>query len=93
LVIYCHGLCNQRLQIIQQRVLTNANLLRLQKYSLYPQNDKSEAPTAVIARCVTDWLVKQPVPTSPIRAADVLSGDDLIQLSYDATARGCPTGC
>jgi len=81
------GYANQRLQIIQQRVLTNANLLQIvQKFNLYPQKEKSEAyDNKIVGR------MRQGIKVEPLSAnvTDPRSGASMMAtisftLSYDA---------
>jgi len=81
------GYANQRLQIIQQRVLTNASLLQIvQKFNLYPQKEKSAAlDNKVVAQ------MRQGIKVEPLSAnvTDPRSGASMMAtisftLSYDA---------
>jgi len=81
------GYANQRLQIIQQRVLTNANLLLIaQKFNLYPKDDKSEALDAKVVAKMRNGIL---VEATSANVTDPRSGRSMaatisFQLSYDA---------
>jgi len=80
------GYMNQRLQIIQQRVLTNTNLLDIaRKVKLYPQDQQSEAQDKkIVARMRGGITVK----TIDAQVTDPRSGESMtatvqFTVSYD----------
>src|SRR3990170_2267554 len=81
------GYANQRLQIIQQRVLTNASLLQIvQKFNLYPQKEKSDAYDNKIVGKMRSGIKVEPVSanvTDPRSGASMMATISF-KLSYDA---------
>lgn len=81
------GYANQRLQIIQQRVLTNASLLQIvQKFNLYPQTEKSVAEDNKIVGKMRQGIKVEPLSanvTDPRSGASMMATISFT-LSYDA---------
>ena len=81
------GYANQRLQIIQQRVLTNASLLQIvQKFNLYPQTEKSVAQDNKIVGKMRQGIKVEPLSanvTDPRSGASMMATISFT-LSYDA---------
>lgn len=81
------GYANQRLQIIQQRVLTNASLLQIvQKFNLYPQKEKSEALDNKVVGKMRQGIKVEPLSanvTDPRSGASMMATISFT-LSYDA---------
>lgn len=81
------GYANQRLQIIQQRVLTNASLLQIvQKFNLYPQTEKSVAQDNKIIGKMRQGIKVEPLSanvTDPRSGASMMATISFT-LSYDA---------
>jgi len=81
------GYANQRLQIIQQRVLTNASLLQVvQKLNLYPQKERTEAVDNKIVGKMRSGIKVQPLSanvTDP-RSGASMTATISFTLSYDA---------
>ena len=81
------GYANQRLQIIQQRVLTNASLLQIvQKFNLYPQKEKSEALDNKVVAQMRRGIKVEPLSanvTDPRSGASMMATISFT-LSYDA---------
>lgn len=81
------GYANQRLQIIQQRVLTNASLLQVvQKLNLYPQKERSEALDNKIVGKMRSGIKVEPLSanvTDPRSGASMMATISF-KLSYDA---------
>jgi len=81
------GYANQRLQIIQQRVLTNANLLQIvHKFNLYPQNEKSETQDSKIVSKVRKGIMVEATSANVIdsRSGRSMSATISFNVSYDA---------
>ena len=81
------GYANQRLQIIQQRVLTNASLLQIvQKFNLYPQKEKSEVLDNKVVAQMRRGIKVEPLSanvTDPRSGASMMATISFT-LSYDA---------
>jgi uncharacterized protein involved in exopolysaccharide biosynthesis len=81
------GYANQRLQIIQQRVLTNASLLQVvQKLNLYPEKERSEALDNKIVGKMRSGIKVEPLSanvTDPRSGASMMATISFT-LSYDA---------
>jgi uncharacterized protein involved in exopolysaccharide biosynthesis len=81
------GYANQRLQIIQQRVLTNASLLQIvQKFNLYPQTEKSVSQDNKIVGKMRQGIKVEPLSanvTDPRSGASMMATISFT-LSYDA---------
>jgi len=81
------GYANQRLQIIQQRVLTNASLLQIvQKLNLYPQKERSESVDNKIVSEMRQGIKVEPISanvTDP-RSGRSMAATISFTLSYDA---------
>ena len=81
------GYINQRLQIIQQRVLTNANLLQVaQKFDLYSGKEKSESREKKVVAQLRHGIKVEPVSanvTDP-RSGASQTATISFTLSYDA---------
>jgi succinoglycan biosynthesis transport protein ExoP len=83
------GYANQRLQVIEQRVLTNANLIQIaQKFNLYPAKERSEANDRKIVGQMRKGMKVEAVTanvTDPRSGASQMATISFT-LSYDAAS-------